>query len=75
MKQLFIDGQLIDIDDNFQIIRNYQSPFFKDVNTLKNNTTYATLLPSTINNMSFLSIVIVKTLFLIFLMFIIKRHI
>lgn len=53
MKQLFIDGQLIDIDDNFQIIRNYQSPFFKDVNTLKNNTTYATLLPSTINNMSF----------------------
>lgn len=50
IKELYIDGYLVDIDDNFSIVRQYSSPFFSDVTQLKNNGSYSTKIPETQNN-------------------------
>lgn len=50
IKELYIDGYLVDIDDNFSIVRQLTSPFFSDVTQLKNNGTYSTKIPETQNN-------------------------
>ena len=50
IKELYIDGYLVDIDDNFSIVRQYSSPFFSDVTQLKNNASYSTKIPETQNN-------------------------
>lgn len=50
IKELYIDGYLVDIDDNFDIVRQYSSPFFSDVSQLKNNASYSTKIPDTENN-------------------------
>lgn len=50
IKELYIDGYLVDIDDNFSIVRQLTSPFFSDVTQLKNNGSYSTKIPETQNN-------------------------
>ena len=50
IKELYIDDYLVDIDDNFSIVRQYSSPFFSDVTQLKNNGSYSTKIPETQNN-------------------------
>lgn len=50
IKELYIDGYLVDIDDNFSIVRQNSSPFFSDVTQLKNNGSYSTKIPETQNN-------------------------
>ena len=50
IKELYIDGYLVDVDDNFSIVRQLSSPFFSDVTQLKNNGSYSTKSPETQNN-------------------------
>lgn len=50
IKELYIDGYLVDVDDNFSIVRQLTSPFFSDVTQLKNNGSYSTKIPPTQNN-------------------------
>lgn len=50
IKELYIDGYLVDVDDNFSIVRQKSSPFFSDVTQLKNNGSYSTKIPETQNN-------------------------
>lgn len=50
IKELYIDGYLVDIDDNFSIVRQLTSPLFSDVTQLKNNGSYSTKIPETQNN-------------------------
>ena len=50
--ELYIDGQIIDIED-VDIVRKYTTPFFSDVQTWKNNSTYTVKLPLTTRNIAF----------------------
>ena len=46
IKELYIDGVLLDIED-FDIERSYTTPYFKDIESLKNESSYTVELPLT----------------------------
>ncbi len=48
--QLYIDGQLVDIDDNTKITLNIVSNIFRDVSKIQCNVTYTIKLPKTVRN-------------------------
>ncbi len=48
--QLYIDGQLVDIDDNTKITLNITSNLFRDVSKIQCNVTYTIKLPKTVRN-------------------------
>ena len=50
LRELYIDGKLVDLDDSVKINRVYTSPFFSDVTKIMNNTTYPIKLPKTAVN-------------------------
>ena len=50
--ELYIDGQIIDIED-VDIVRKYTTPFFSDVQTWRNNSTYTVKLPLSTRNIAF----------------------
>jgi len=52
IEELYIDGNLIDIED-VGIVRKYTTPFFSDVQTWINNSTYTVKIPLTTNNKAF----------------------
>ena len=49
-EELYINGTLMDIE-NVDIVRKYISPFFRDVNILRNNGSYTVKLPPTATNL------------------------
>lgn len=49
-EELYINGTLMDIE-NVDIVRKYISPFFSDVNILRNNGSYTVKLPPTATNL------------------------
>lgn len=49
-EQLYIDGRLVDIDDNTKITLNYKSNLFRDVTKITSNNSYTVKLPKTVRN-------------------------
>lgn len=54
-EELYINGTLMDIE-NVDIVRKYISPFFRDVNILRNNGSYTVKLPPTATNLKALGL-------------------
>lgn len=54
-EELYINGVLMDIE-NVDIVRKYISPFFRDVNILRNNGSYTVKLPPTATNLKALGL-------------------
>lgn len=50
-EQLYIDGELADIDENTKITLNYKSNLFRDVTKIVSNNSYTVKLPKTVRNM------------------------
>ncbi len=48
--ELFIDGQLVDLDDNTKITLNYKSNIFSDLSKIVSNNSYTIKLPNTVHN-------------------------
>lgn len=53
-QQLYIDGILMDLDDNTKIVLNIKSNLFRDVTKMTANNTYTIQLPKTMHNLSVL---------------------
>ncbi len=49
-ERLYIDGQLVDIDDNTKITLDIKSNLFRDVSKMTSNNTYTVKLPKTVRN-------------------------
>lgn len=49
-EQLYIDGQLVDLDDNTKITLNINSNIFTDISKIVSNFTYTIKLPNTVRN-------------------------
>ena len=49
-ERLYIDGQLVDIDENTKITLNVKSNLFQDVSKIVSNSTYTVKLPKTVRN-------------------------
>lgn len=49
-ERLYIDGELVDIDDTTKITMNIKSNLFRDVSKIASNSTYTVKLPKTIRN-------------------------
>lgn len=47
---LFIDGELVDMDDNTKITLNYKSNIFSDISKIVSNNSYTIKLPPTVHN-------------------------
>lgn len=47
---LFIDGELVDLDDNTKITLNYKSNLFSDLSKIVSNNSYTIKLPATVRN-------------------------
>lgn len=47
---LFIDGELVDLDDNTKVTLNYKSNLFTDLSKIVSNNSYTIKLPKTIRN-------------------------
>lgn len=47
---LFIDGELVDLDDNTNITLKYSSNIFTDLNKIVSNSSYTIKLPDTVRN-------------------------
>ena len=47
---LFIDGKLVDMDDNTKVTLNIKSNIFTDISKVVSNTTYTIKLPNTVRN-------------------------
>ena len=52
IEELYIDGEVIDIEE-FSIVRKLVTPFFSDVQTWRNNSTYTVKLPLSTRNIAF----------------------
>lgn len=48
--ELFIDGQIVDLDDNTKITLNYKSNIFSDLSKIVSNNSYTIKLPNTVHN-------------------------
>ena len=53
---LFIDGELVDLDDSTKITLNYKSNLFTDLSKIVSNNSYTIKLPKTVRNNGLLSI-------------------
>ena len=49
-ERLYIDGELVDIDDTTKITMNIKSNLFRDVSKIASNSTYTVKLPKTVRN-------------------------
>ncbi|MBP1615569.1 MAG: hypothetical protein H6Q13_3017 [Bacteroidetes bacterium] len=49
-EELYIDGQLVDLDDNTKITLNYKSNIFTDLSKIVSNNSYSIKLPNTVHN-------------------------
>lgn len=49
-ERLYIDGELVDIDDSTKITMNIKSNLFRDVSKIASNSTYTVKLPKTVRN-------------------------
>lgn len=49
-ERLYIDGELVDIDDTTKITMNIKSNLFRDVSKIAPNSTYTVKLPKTVRN-------------------------
>lgn len=49
-EMLFIDGELVDLDEDTKITLNYKSNIFSDVSKIISNNTYSIKLPMTVRN-------------------------
>ncbi|MEG1334703.1 MAG: hypothetical protein RSD11_13715, partial [Bacteroides sp.] len=47
---LFIDGELVDMDDNTKVTLNYKSNIFSDLSKIVSNNSYTIKLPGTVHN-------------------------
>lgn len=47
---LFIDGELVDLDDNTKITLTYKSNLFTDLSKIVSNNSYTIKLPKTVRN-------------------------
>lgn len=47
---LFIDGELVDLDDSTKITLNYKSNLFTDLSKIVSNNSYTIKLPKTVRN-------------------------
>lgn len=52
---LFIDGKLVDLDDNTKITLNFKSNIFTDLSKIVSNNSYTIKLPKTIRNQRIIS--------------------
>lgn len=52
---LFIDGKLVDLDDNTKITLNFKSNIFTDLSKIMSNNSYTIKLPKTIRNQRVIS--------------------
>lgn len=50
MKEIIIDGNRYDVDNNTDVTLDYKSPFFSDISKLKPNRSYTIKLPFTAIN-------------------------
>lgn len=48
--ELFINGQLVDLDDNTKVTLNYKSNIFSDLSKIVSNNSYTIKLPNTVHN-------------------------
>lgn len=48
--ELFIDNQLVDLDDNTKITLKYKSNLFTDISKIVSNNSYSIKLPNTVHN-------------------------
>ena len=49
-ERLYIDGELVDIDDTTKITMDIKSNLFRDVSQISSNSTYTVKLPKTVRN-------------------------
>lgn len=49
-EMLFIDGELVDMNDNTKITLNYKSNIFSDLSKIVSNNSYTIKLPTTVHN-------------------------
>lgn len=49
-ERVYIDGELVDIDDTTKITMNIKSNLFRDVSKIASNSTYTVKLPKTVRN-------------------------
>ena len=49
-ERLYIDGELVDIDDTTKITMDIKSNLFRDVSQIASNSTYTVKLPKTVRN-------------------------
>lgn len=49
-EELYIDGQLVDLDDNTKVTLNYKSNIFTDLSKIVSNNSYSIKLPNTVHN-------------------------
>lgn len=54
LQRLYIDGELMDIDDDMEVTLNFKSNLFRDITKLTSNYTYTIDLPKTVHNLSVL---------------------
>lgn len=53
-ERLYIDNELVDIDESTKIVLNFKSNLFRDVSRLTSNNTYTIKLPKTVRNQKIL---------------------
>ncbi|WP_321479764.1 hypothetical protein [uncultured Bacteroides sp.] len=49
-EELYIDGQLVDLDENAKVTLNYKSNIFTDLSKIVSNNSYSIKLPNTVHN-------------------------
>ncbi|WP_071146148.1 hypothetical protein [Bacteroides ihuae] len=49
-EELYIDDQLVDLDDNTKVTLNYKSNIFTDLSKIVSNNSYSIKLPNTVHN-------------------------